>query len=126
MDGMESIRRYLQFVKPYRSRIFITVMIGLFKFGIPLLLPLLLKVAVDDVILSSLPPQVKLKKLMVVAIGAFLLFTIIRYPVEYFRQYFAQWTGNQILFDIRNRLFTHIQKLSLRYYHNQKIGQITA
>lgn len=123
---MESIRRYLQFVKPYRSRIFITVMIGLFKFGIPLLLPLLLKVAVDDVILSSLPPQVKLKKLMVVAIGAFLLFTIIRYPVEYFRQYFAQWTGNQILFDIRNRLFTHIQKLSLRYYHNQKIGQITA
>lgn len=118
---MESIRRYLQFVKPYRSRIFITVMIGLFKFGIPLLLPLLLKVAVDDVILSSLPPQVKLKKLMVVAIGAFLLFTIIRYPVEYFRQYFAQWTGNQILFDIRNRLFTHIQKLSLRYYH--KIGR---
>ena len=63
---------------------------------------------------------------MVVAIGAFLLFTIIRYPVEYFRQYFAQWTGNQILFDIRNRLFTHIQKLSLRYYHNQKIGQITS
>ena len=29
-----------------------------------------------------------------------------------------------MLFDIRNRLFDHIQKLSLRYYNNQKVGQI--
>ena len=123
---MGSIRRYLQFVKPYRGKILLTVIVGIFKFGIPLLLPLLLKYAVDDVILASISPQEKAKKLIGMTVGAFLLFTVVRYPIEYFRQYFAQWTGNQILFDIRNRLFTHIQKLSLRYYHNQKIGQIIA
>lgn len=121
---MESIRRYLQFVKPYRGKIFLTVIIGILKFGIPLLLPLLLKYAVDDVILSSISTHEKITKLIGVAVVVLLVFTVVRYPVEYFRQYFAQWTGNRILFDIRNRLFTHLQKLSLSYYHNQKLGQI--
>lgn len=124
MEVMESIRRYLQFVKPYRGKIFLTMIIGILKFGIPLLLPLLLKYAVDDLILSSIPIQEKMKKLTWVTVGILLIFTVIRYPIEYFRQYFAQWTGNKILFDIRNRLFTHLQKLSLNYYHNQKLGQI--
>ncbi len=121
---MESIRRYLQFVKPYRSKIFLTMIIGILKFGIPLLLPLLLKYAVDDLILSSIPLQEKMKKLTWLMVGVLLIFTMIRYPIEYFRQYFAQWTGNKILFDIRHRLFTHLQKLSLNYYHRQKLGQI--
>lgn len=121
---MGSIRRYLQFVRPYRGKILLAVVIGFLKFGIPLLLPLLLKYAVDDLILTSLSPQEKMTRLIGVAITALLLFTVVRYPIEYYRQYFAQLTGNRILFDIRNRLFAHIQKLSLRYYHNQKVGEI--
>src|SRR5699024_11911202 len=40
------------------------------------------------------------------------------------RQYLAQWVGSKILYDIRDRLFDHIQKLSLRYYSNTKTGEI--
>lgn len=121
---MGSIRRYLHFVKPYRMQILLTFIVGILKFGIPLLLPLLLKYAVDDLILASIPSEEKMERLVWVAAGFLIIFTVVRYPVEYFRQYFAQWTGNRILFDIRNRLFDHIQKLSLNYYHNQKVGQI--
>lgn len=121
---MGSIRRYLRFVKPYRMKIVLTILIGILKFGIPLLLPLILKYTVDDVILASIPTSEKMTKLVWIAVFVLFIFTVVRYPVEYFRQYFAQWTGNKILFDIRNRLFNHIQKLSLNYYHNQKVGQI--
>ena len=54
----------------------------------------------------------------------FFIFVVLRPPIEYYRQYFAQWTGNKVLYDIRKRLFDHIQKLSLRYYSNHKSGEI--
>ncbi|PRZ12153.1 ATP-binding cassette, subfamily B, MsbA [Laceyella sediminis] len=124
LNQMESMRRYLQFVKPYWKEIALTMVIGMIKFGIPLLMPLLLKYVVDDLLLSHLSNQDKLEKLAWVIAGAFFLFTVVRVPVEYYRQYFAQWTASRVLYDIRNQLFDHIQKLSLRYYQNQKVGQI--
>jgi ABC-type multidrug transport system fused ATPase/permease subunit len=121
---MNSMRRYLQFVRPYWREIVLTMAVGVIKFGIPLMLPLLLKYVVDDLLLSPLSSEEKLQKLGVVIIFAFLLFTVVRAPVEYYRQYYAQWTASQVLFDLRNQLFDHIQKLSLKYYQNQKVGQI--
>ncbi|RIM20433.1 ABC transporter ATP-binding protein, partial [Staphylococcus chromogenes] len=44
------IRRYLEFVKPYKWLIFGTIIVGILKFGIPLLIPLLIKYVIDDVI----------------------------------------------------------------------------
>lgn len=49
---------------------------------------------------------------------------MLRPPVEYYRQYFAQWTASKVLYDIRDKLFAHIQKLSLRYYANTRAGEI--
>src|SRR5699024_10229473 len=59
--------------------------------------------------------------LMGIAFGVFL---ILRPPVEYFRQYLAQWVANKILYDIRDRLFDHIQTLSLKFYSKTKTGEI--
>ena len=47
---MDSIKRYLHFVKPYRLQIITTVLIGIIKFAIPLLIPLLIKYVLDDII----------------------------------------------------------------------------
>lgn len=121
---MGSARRYLQFVQPYRKQIVLTMGIGVIKFGIPLLLPLMLKYVVDDLLLTQMDPQDKIRQLLWITLGVFFLFTVVRIPVEYYRQYFAQWTASRVLFDLRNRMFEHIQQLSLRYYNNQKVGQI--
>ena len=45
---MGSIRRYMKFVQPYKWQIVGTVLIGIIKFAIPLLIPLLLKYVLDD------------------------------------------------------------------------------
>lgn len=121
---MDSIRRYMRFVKPYTKQIIWTMLVGIVKFGIPLLLPLLLKYVVDDLLLGKLPVEEKWNQLVWITLAAFFLFSVVRYPVEYYRQYYAQWTASRVLFDLRNRLFDHIQKLSLRFYQNQKVGQI--
>jgi len=114
----------MQFVKPYRFQIIVTIIIGIIKFGLPLLIPLVLKYVVDDILVSDTSISEKTDKLYWIMGIMFFIFLIIRPPIEYYRQYFAQWTGSKILYDIRDQLFTHIQKLSLRYYANTRAGEV--
>lgn len=122
---MDSIKQYLKFVMPYKWKIVWTVLIGIIKFAIPLLIPLILKFVIDDIIdADGLTTSEKTSKLLWVMGGSFVIFLIFRPPVEYLRQYLAQWVGNKILYDIRDKLFDHLQKLSLRYYAQTKTGEI--
>jgi subfamily B ATP-binding cassette protein MsbA len=124
MIDLDSMKRYLTFVKPYKGQIFWTILIGLAKFGIPLLTPLILKYVVDDIIQTKLPMDEKMSKLLWLMGGAAIVFVILRPPIEYWRQYYAQWVGSKILYDIRDKMFDHIQRLSLRFYSNNKSGEI--
>ncbi|HID4777723.1 TPA: SAV1866 family putative multidrug efflux ABC transporter [Staphylococcus aureus] len=119
------IKRYLQFVKPYKYRIFATIIVGIIKFGIPMLIPLLIKYAIDGVINNhALTTDEKVHDLTI-AIGiALFIFVIVRPPIEFIRQYLAQWTSNKILYDIRKKLYNHLQALSARFYANNQVGQV--
>ncbi|WP_251552013.1 ABC transporter ATP-binding protein [Neobacillus muris] len=122
---MNSIRRYLEFVKPYRWQIFATIIIGIIKFSIPLLLPMLIKYVVDDVLGNhGLTNSEKVNKLFLIMGLMIIIFVILRPPIEYYRQYYAQWTSNKILYDLRGILYKHIQKLSFKYYANSRAGEI--
>lgn len=122
---MSSVRRYLEFVKPYRLQIIGTIIIGVLKFAIPLMIPMLIKYVVDDIIgASGLTNDEKLNKLLIIMGIMIVVFVVVRPPIEYYRQYFAQWTSSKILYDIRDRMYTHIQKLSFKYYANTRSGEV--
>ena len=115
----------MRFVKPYTKQIIGTVIIGMLKFGIPLAMPLIMMHVIDNIIgASDLTTDEKISQLVWLMGIVFLIFIVLRPPIEYYRQYFAQWTASKILYDIRDQLFTHIQKLSLRFYSNRKSGEI--
>ena len=115
----------MRFVKPYKFLLFLTIVIGIMKFAIPLFLPWLLQVILDDVLLSEvLTKQEKTDQLFTWIGIALVVFFIIRPPIEYYRQYFAQNLSNNILFDIRKELYGHLQKLSLKYYANTRAGEV--
>ena len=121
---MNSIKRYMQFVKPYRFQIIGTIIIGIIKFAIPLLIPLLIKYVVDDIIGGDAADSEKTSTLFWLMGGMIVIFVVARPPIEYYRQYFAQWVSSKILYDIRDRLFVHIQKLSFKYYANTRAGEV--
>src|SRR5699024_8294548 len=122
---MKSIKQYLKFVQPYKWHIAGTVIIGVFKFAIPLLIPLILKYVIDNIIaVDHLANAEKINQLFWLMGISFVIFLVLRPPIEYYRQYLAQWVNSKILYDIRDRLFDHIQKLSLRYYSNTKTGEV--
>ncbi|MFC5405927.1 ABC transporter ATP-binding protein [Cohnella soli] len=121
---MHTLRLYLRFVKPYRWLVAFTLLIGMLKFAIPMVTPLFLQYAIDDILLAELSRDDKLTRLLWLVGLSFILFVVIRYPIEYFRQYFAQLTTSRILFDLRNKLYAHLQRLSLRFYQERKSGEI--
>jgi ATP-binding cassette, subfamily B, putative efflux pump len=117
-------KSYFTFVRPYMKWIVFTLFIGMIKFSIPLTLPMILKYVVDDLLMNPvMSAQERVSQLMLILGGAFVLFVIVRGPVEYYRQYFAQLITSKVLFDMRNKLYSHLQRLSLRYYQNTKVGE---
>ncbi|MEB7789211.1 ABC transporter ATP-binding protein/permease [Staphylococcus equorum] len=119
------IRRYLQFVRPYKWRIIATILVGILKFGIPMLIPLLIKYVIDDIINNgAITVEEKITKLLVAMGIAAFIFVMVRPPIEFLRQYLAQWTSNKILYDIRKKLYHHLQALSSRFYANNQAGQV--
>ncbi|WP_281424893.1 ABC transporter ATP-binding protein [Paenibacillus tritici] len=121
---MKQWKSYYTFVRPYMKWIVLTLIIGMIKFSIPLTLPMILKYVVDELLGNpALSMAERVTKLMTVIGGALILFVIIRGPVEYYRQYFAQLITSKVLFDMRNKLYGHLQRLSLRYYQNTKVGE---
>ncbi|MDN3500680.1 ABC transporter ATP-binding protein [Microbacterium sp. APC 3898] len=119
------MKRYMQFVKPYYWQIALTILIGIFKFAIPLFIPLLIKIVIDDIIgADALSNAEKLEQLYLWLGGTAIVFFLLRPPIEYYRQYYAQYVSNKILYDIRGYLYSHLQRLSLRYYANTRAGEI--
>ncbi|WP_087975124.1 ABC transporter ATP-binding protein [Oceanobacillus rekensis] len=122
---MSSVKQYMKFVKPYKWKILLTILVGIIKFGIPLLMPLILQYVIDDIIgAENIADAEKINNLFWIMGIAFVVFLVLRPPIEYIRQYLAQWVGNTILYDIRDKLFDHIQKLSLKFYSQTKTGEI--
>ncbi len=124
----DSVKRYMKFVKPYKWLIFATIAIGILKFAIPLFMPLLMRIVIDDIIGSAPKNPAEAaeatKQLFYWIGGTMVLFFVVRPPVEYYRQYYAQYVSNKILYDIRENLYSHLQKLSLSYYSNTRAGEV--
>ncbi len=115
----------MRFVKPYTWEIILTIIIGIVKFAIPLFIPLLIKIVLDDIIAAEdLADVDKTKELLYWLGGTIIVFFIIRPPIEYYRQYFAQHVSNKVLFDIRKEIYAHLQRLSLKYYANTRAGDV--
>lgn len=122
---MDSVKRYMRFVKPYTWMLILTIIIGILKFAIPLFIPVLIQIVIDDIIGSDvLTTEEKTRQLLYWLGGTVIVFFVIRPPIEYYRQFFAQHLSNKILFDIRKELYSHLQKLSLKYYANTRAGEV--
>lgn len=90
-----------------------------------MLIPLLIKYVIDDIINNgAISVEEKFARLGIALGIAVFIFVIVRPPIEFLRQYLAQWTSNKILYDIRKRLYNHLQALSARFYANNQAGQV--
>lgn len=112
------MKRLLSYVKPYRKYIIIAIIMNIVVAALGPIRPYLTKIALDDYIANSDYDGLLIISLILLAT---LLFQSV---VQYFLTYFMQYLGQKIIFDLRSQLFTHIQKLALRFFDKTPIGRI--
>jgi ATP-binding cassette subfamily B protein len=108
----------VRLTRPYRTRTLLSLGSLLLATATALLPPLLAKYAVDDGI-----NQHDLTKLWWI-VGAFLVAGLLNWGMSYAQTYLTGWVGERILADLRNRLFDHLQRLSLGFYERNRAGVI--
>ena len=116
--NMAYLLRMLRYIRPYRRPVLtVAVLMG---FGVitNLIEPYLLRVAIDLGILGK--DMAAINRAAVV----FLLFRLGNWAAGTFRVRLINQTGQSVLYDLRQELFTHIQKLSLRFYDHRPVGKI--
>ena len=80
--------------------------------------PLLAKAAVDQGIKTG-----DLQRLAWIVV-AFVLTGLAAFALSALQTYLTGWVGERALADLRDRLFTHLQRLSLGYYERNRTGAI--
>ncbi len=103
---------------PYRTRTILSVFSLLAATATALAPPFLSKYAVDDGIRRH-----DLGTLWLI-VAAFLLAGLANWGMSYVQTYLTGWVGERILADLRNKLFRHLQRLSLGFFERNRAGVI--
>jgi ABC-type multidrug transport system fused ATPase/permease subunit len=105
-------------LSPYKGRTALAAGSLLVATLIALAPPYLAKLAIDDGI------RERDLELLGVLVGLFLATGVANLVANSAQTYFTGWTGERILADLRNRLFRHLQRLSLGFYERNRAGVI--
>jgi len=111
--------RILGLAKPYRALFGSTLVLAVVLAPVAMLRPFIVSVMVDDYILSNDLPG--LYKMALVFVGVVVLTVLLRYLMIYY----SSLLGQQIIRDLRTRVFDHITSLRLRYFDQTPIGKVT-
>lgn len=113
-----TVRRVFGLFGPYRPQIVLTIVLVLLSATIGLLTPFFLKQLVDVGLTQ--------RRLDVVARLSMLtlLVTLISTGLSVFYGYLSVLVGQRIMRDLRNRLYEHLQGMSLRFFTGTRTGEI--
>jgi ATP-binding cassette subfamily B multidrug efflux pump len=114
----EQLKRLLAYLKPYRGKVIVTVILMFVAAFLGLLGPYILQIAIDNYMEQADYAGLTVLALIFLAIdGVVMLCT--RQRIRTMSE-----VGQKTLFRLRQDLFNHIQKLSFHFYDNRPAGKI--
>ena len=112
------MKRLLSYTSPYRKMIFIGVLLTLLAALLQLAGPYLTKQAIDQYI-----AQKQISGLYLILVIYFFVLVFL-FLTQYIQIYVTQYFGQKLMFDIRSKIFTHIQSLSLSFFDKNPVGRL--
>lgn len=122
---MNNFKLFLPYVKRVRTFYMIGFIGSLFRFMIPLFVPLVLKYIFDGLLQNvALSRTEMLEQLLYIASSMLVIFLLIRTPMEYVRQFCIHKANNNIIKQLRRDAFKKVHSLDANYFVNNKSGEI--
>jgi ATP-binding cassette subfamily B protein len=112
------LKRSYVYIKKYKGKMILSLIISMAAAVFGLIGPLITQRALDVTI-----PEKNVKELMLLG-GALLLCTVLGTVLGNIRGRIMTVVGQDIIFDIREDLFAHLQKLPFTYYDDRPHGKI--
>ncbi|HZW38262.1 MAG TPA: ABC transporter ATP-binding protein [Ignavibacteriaceae bacterium] len=112
------MKRLLGYVKPYKKYVIAAILLNIIVAALGPTRPYLTKLAIDDYIVHH--NYNGLLNISLILIGLLLLQALVQYLLTYFTQYL----GQKIILDLRMKIFSHTQRLALKFFDKTPIGRI--
>ena len=112
------MKRLIQYLKPYRFQLFV---IAIFMIGTTLSRlagPIIIKMGIDRHIIPG-----ELDGLSIFA-GLFVLSLLGEFIFAYFEEYRQLMVGQHVMRDLRQTLFSHLQRLDVQYFDKNPVGRL--
>jgi ATP-binding cassette subfamily B protein len=114
----ELLLRVLAYAKPYWGHIGGMLVAIAINTALGLLSPLIFRQLIDKIL-----PSKDLNQLMVFAI-ALLLVPILNSGISVIQRRLNSRVGEGVIYDLRSALFSRLQRMSLRFFTNTKVGEL--
>jgi len=115
---MRHLLRLRVYLRPYWKQISASLLLLLSLTGLNLVIPEIIRRVIDVGLKQSDVSYLINSALILLGIGIFKsIFT-------YYQRYLGEWMASNIGYDLRNRLYNHIQQLSFSYHDHAQTGQL--
>ena len=110
--------RVIAFAKPYKKQFIIATISAIILSFLGPLRPMLINHAIDNFIIISDPENLFKITLLLIA----LLFT--EGFIQFFYIYLSTWIGQNVILDLRRKIFKHIMSLKMKFFDKTPIGTL--
>lgn len=116
--NMKYLIRIHVFLKPYTWQILANLFILLTMTSFSLVVPRIIQGVIDDGLLKGQTEFIVRSAMVLLGLG------LIIAVLGLVQRYLAQWVASQIGYDLRNRLYDHIQYMPFTYHDHAQTGQL--
>ncbi len=118
--NMRTLKRLFAYLKAYKAQVALTLFFIAVALSVELFNPYLLKLTIDNFVESGNKSGILIIGLCVIAANLVAMFCVKMRTIT-----MAKVT-NKVLLDIRQQLYSHIQKLSFAFFDSRPVGKILA
>lgn len=115
---MSSLKRLFSFMKKYKWYGIFSALFGVISIVAANFMPKIMQIIIDRCIIENSYEKIYHFTFI------FILCIVMRIGGFFLEKYFAELLAQYTVYDIRNRLFDHIQRLSFAYHDNAEAGQL--
>ena len=110
----------LRFSRPYRTRLILAVVLTMLASVVWLAVPLGVRALLDAVFQAD--DRALLNQMSLLLLGLFLA----QSGLSFVGTYLLEWTGERVVADLRKRLYENITGHDLRFFSDQRVGDLTS
>lgn len=112
------VREVGPYLARYKGTVLLSTALMLVYTVANLVNPFLIGLAIDQFIVRSNLQGLALIGILLIVVN------IIMWQAQYWQVWTMSWAGEQILYHLSSDMFTHLQRLSLRFYDRTQIGRV--